>query len=151
MTARPLADLNKTVVWMVCTHPVIFKSSSPCKTLLVIIPNTPIISSRTVTFICHRFFSVFWLFFSLSFDFTLRSALTVKSTIRHVHFFLLIIIKSGRLAEIKWSFCIAKPQQSLCISISRKDSTLYVNHFLYDQISISCTVPSGSPSPPSRV
>ena len=47
-------------------------------------------------------------FFSLSFYFILWSIGTAKSTIHQDHFFLLAIIRSGRLAEIKWSVCISK-------------------------------------------
>ena len=39
---------------------------------------------------------------------------------------LLIIIRSGRLAEIWWSVCISKSQRRLCVSFSRTDSGLYI-------------------------
>ena len=53
-------------------------------------------------------------FFSLSFDFTLWSARTAKSIILQVSiFFLLIIIRSGRLAEIRWSVSMSKSLRSL--------------------------------------
>ena len=37
---------------------------------------------------------------------------------------LLIVLKSGRLAEIKWSLCISKSQWGLHVSFSRTDSGL---------------------------
>ena len=35
-------------------------------------------------------------------------------------FFVLIIIKSGRLEEIRWSVCMSKSHRSLCVSFSRQ-------------------------------
>ena len=61
---------------------------------------------------------------------------------------LLIITRSGRLVEIKWFICISKSQRNLCVSFSRTDCAYSI--CLDGQILISCTVPSGSPSPPSR-
>ena len=46
--------------------------------------------------------------FSYTFSFILWSTGTVKSTILQVLFFLLIIIRSGLLAEIRWSVCMSK-------------------------------------------
>ena len=57
-------------------------------------------------------------FFSLSFNFTLWSAGTDKSTIMQVLFFLLIIIRSSRLAEIRWSVCISKSSWILHTGVS---------------------------------
>ena len=67
-------------------------------------------------------------FFSLSFNFTLWSPGTAKSTILQVLFFLLIIIRSGRLAEIRWSVCISKSQRSLCVSFFSTDAGLCAYH-----------------------
>ena len=47
-----LADLNKAVVWMISTCPLISKSSSP----LVTVPRAPIIIGVTDTFMFHSFF-----------------------------------------------------------------------------------------------
>ena len=44
--------------------------------------------------------------------------------------FLLIIIKSGLLAGIRWSFCILKPHRSLCESFSRTRAGLCIYHLL---------------------
>ena len=77
-----------------------------------------------------------------------------KSTIQQVIFlflFLLIIIRSGCQAEIRWSVCISKSLRSLCISFSRIDSELFVYHCLNSQTSISYIIPNGSPYPFSRV
>ena len=43
-------------------------------------------------------------------------------------FFLLIIIRSGRLAEIRWSIYISKYQGSLRVSFSRTDARLCIYH-----------------------
>ena len=100
-----LADLNNGVVWMVSTSPFIYKSSSSFINPLEIVPRVPIIIGINVTFIFHIFFSFlvssrYLSFFSISFNFTQWSAGTTKSTILQV-IYLLIMIRSGRLAEIK--------------------------------------------------
>ena len=41
---------------------------------------------------------------------------------------MLIIIRSGRLAEIWWSICISKSQRSMCVSFFRIDSGLCSYH-----------------------
>ena len=97
-----LADLYNAVVWMVFTCPLIFKSSNP----LVMVTRAPITIGITITFRFHSFFnSLVWsrylTFFLLSFNFTFWSGGTAKSSIWQVLFFLLIITRSGCLAEIK--------------------------------------------------
>ena len=84
----------------------------------------------TINFMFNSFFnflarSRYVSFFLLSFNFTLWSAGTAKSTIL---FFLLIITRSGHLAKIRWSVCISKSQRSLCISFYRTDSGLSIYH-----------------------
>ena len=128
-----LADLNNAVVWMTSTRPLISKSSCHCTNLLLTVPRAPITIGITVTFMFHSFFnslarSRYLYFFSLSFTFTLWSAGTAKYTILQVLFFLLIIIRSGRLGEIRWSVCILKSQRSLCVSFSKTDSGLCIYH-----------------------
>ena len=66
--------------------------------------------------------------FSYSFNSTLWFARTAKSTILLVFSFLLIIIRSGRLTEIRWSVCISKSLRSLCLLFSRIDSGLCIYH-----------------------
>ena len=62
--------------------------------------------------------------FSLSFNVTLWSAWTAKSTILQVLSFLLIIIRSGRQAEIRWSFVSQNPI-GVCVSFSRTGLCIY--------------------------
>ena len=103
---RILANLNNAVVWMVPSCLVISKSSSPCTNHSVIVQRAPITIGIIVTFMFHRFFnslakSRYLSFFSHSFNYTLWYAGTAKSTIMQVLYFLLIIIRSGRLAKIR--------------------------------------------------
>ena len=129
------ADLSNAVVWMVFTRSLISKSSRPCTNPLVTLPSAPIPIGIIVTFMFNIFFfnslakSMYLSFFSLFFNFTLSSARTAKSTIRQVFpHFLLIITRSGCLAEIRWSVCISKFQRSLCVLFSRTESGLCIYH-----------------------
>ena len=45
-----------------------------------------------------------------------------------ISLFLLIIIKSGLLAEISWSVCVSKSHWSLCVSFSWTDVELCIYH-----------------------
>ena len=83
----------------------------------------------------HSFFnslprSRFLSFFSHSFSFIVWSAGTAKSTILQVPFFLLIIIKSGLLAGIRWSTCMSKSHMSSCVLFCRTGAGLYIYHLL---------------------
>ena len=118
---RILAVLSNAVVWIVSTRPPTFKSCRPFNNPLVIVPKAPITIGTIVTFMFHSFFnslarSRFLCFFSHSFRFIQWSTETAKSTILQI-LFLLIIIKSGLLAEIGWSVCMWKSHRSLCIII----------------------------------
>ena len=114
-----LAVLNNVVVWMVSTRPPTSKSSGPFSNPLVTVPKAPITIGIIVTFIFHSSFTVLrqspsiWLTFSVLLFFTLRSAVTTKSTRwRALFFFLLINTRSGLLAEIRWSICTSKSQMN---------------------------------------
>ena len=155
---RILVVLNNAVVWIVSTRPPTSKSSRPFNNPLVIVPNAPITIGTIVTFMFHSFFnslatSRYLSFFSLSFRFILWSTGTAKSTILQIlfsffFFFLLIIMRSGLLAEIRWSVYMLKSHRSLCESFSRTGAYTIC---LYGRIEISSTFPSGSPCRPSRV
>ena len=113
-----LANLNNAVVWMVSSRPLISTSSTPCTNPSVTVPRAPITICITITFIFHSFFFSslarfrYLSSFSLSFTLILWSAGTAKSSIWQVRFFLLIISRSGRLAENRWSVCILKSQKN---------------------------------------
>ena len=114
-----LADLTNAVVWMVCTRPLISKSSTSCINPMATVQRAPMIFGTIITFMFHRFFnslarSRYLSFISYSFSFILWSARTAKSTILQVLLFLLIIIRSGLLAETRWSVCMSKSHRSLC-------------------------------------
>ena len=90
----------------------------------------------------HSFFNSFarsryLSFFSLSFGFVLWSAGTANSTILQVFFLLLITIRSGRLAEIRWSVCMSKSHKSLCVSFSRIAAGLCIYHlFVWSNLNL---------------
>ena len=103
-----LAFFNNAVVWMVSTRSPTSKSSRPFNNPLVIVPKAPITIGIIVTFMFHSFFnslarSRYLSLFSHSFSFILWSAGTAKLTILLIFFsfFLLIIIRSRHLAEIR--------------------------------------------------
>ena len=128
-----LAVLNNVIVWMVSTRPPTSKSSSPFSNPLVTVPNAPITIGIIVTCMFHSFFnslarSRYLFFFSHSFSFILWSTGTAKPTILPVLFFLLIIITSGLLAEIRWSVCMSKSRRSLCVLFSKTASGLCIYH-----------------------
>ena len=109
-----LADLNNDVVWMDSIRPLISKYSSSYTNPLVTVLCASITIGIAVTFMFRSFFSSlarsrYLSFLSLSFNFTLWSAGTTKSTNRPVlFFFFLTTRKSGNLIEIKLSVCISK-------------------------------------------
>ena len=120
---------------MVSTRPPTSKSSSPFSNPLVTVPNAPITIGIIVTCQFHSFFnslakSRYLSFFSYSFSFILWTARTPKSTILQDLFFflLLIIIRFGLLAEIRWSVCMSKSHRNLCVSFSRTNAELCIYH-----------------------
>ena len=136
-----LAVLSNAVVWIVSTRLPTSKSSRPFNNPLVTVPNVPITISTIVTFLFHGFFnslarSTYLSFFSLSFTFILWSAGTAKSTILQILFFLLIIIRSGLLARIRWSVCMLKSHRSLCESFSRTLLLLLLLLLLYYSLGV---------------
>ena len=70
-------------------------------------------------------------FFSHFFTFILWSARTAKSTMLQVLFFLLSIIRSDLLAEIKWSVCMSNSHKSLCVLFSWTGVGLCIYHYFY--------------------
>ena len=109
-----LAVFNNAVVWIDSTQPPTSKSSRPFNNPWVTVLNAPITISIIITCMFHSFFnslarSRYLSLFSHSFSFILWSSGTAKSIILQIFFFfLLIIIRSGLLAEIRWSVCMSK-------------------------------------------
>ena len=131
------AVLNNAVVFMVETHPPISKSSNPFNNLLVTVPKALITIDIFVTFMFHSFF----FFFSIPWQgqgtypsFHILSVLFCcqpgeqSPQFCKFSFFLLIIIRSGLLAGIRWSMCMSKSYWSLCMSFSRTDARLCIYH-----------------------
>ena len=131
-----LAVLSNSVIWIVSTRPPTSKSSRSFNNPLVIVPEASITIGTIVTFMFHSFFnslakSRYLSLYSHSFSFILWSAGTAKPTILQIlFFFLLIIIRSGFLAEIRWSACISKSHRSFCVTFSRTGSGLCIYHLL---------------------
>ena len=121
-----LAVLNNVVVWMVSTRPLISKSSSPFNYPVVTVLKAPITIGIIVTFMFHCFFQFRSKVQVLILLVTFFQFYSMISQDNKVHsftspLFLLIIIRSGLLAEIRWSVCISKSHKSLCMSFSRTD------------------------------
>ena len=120
-----LSDVKSPFVWMVSTRVFISKIFNPFNNPSVTVASVPITIGITVTFMFHSFFSSlarsrYLYLFIPSFNFTLCSARTVKSTIRQVLCFLLTLTRSGRLVEIRWFVSISKSQRISCVSFIRR-------------------------------
>ena len=122
-----LAVFNNAVCWMVSARPPTFKSSSLFSNHLVTVPNAPITIGIIVTCMFHSFFQfpskveVLILLFTF---FQFYSVISRDSKIDNFasSLFLLIIKRSGLLAEIRWSVCISKSQRRLWVLFSRTDA-----------------------------
>ena len=134
-----LLNRNTAVLWMVSTRLLISKSSSSCINPLVPVPKCANCNWYHCHFHVPQIFSnslarsSYICFFLLSFSFSLFLAGTATSTIRHFFclFFFLTIIRSSRLAQIRWSVCIS----ILSVSFTRTDSGLYIYYlFLWSNL-----------------
>ena len=52
----------------------------------------------------------------------------VDNFVSSLFFFLFIIIRSGHLAEIRWSVCMSRSHRSLCVLFSRTGAGLCIYH-----------------------
>ena len=130
-----LAVFNNAVVWMVSTCPPTSKSSRPFNNPLVTVPKAPVTIGIIVTFMFHSFFQfsskvevLILLFTILSVLFCGQPGHQSPQFYKFSFFFLLIIIRSGLLAEIRWSVCMSKAHRSLCVLFSRTGAGLYIYH-----------------------
>ena len=130
-----LAVLNNAVVWMVSTRPPTSKSSRPFSNPLVTVPNAPITIGIIVTCMFHIFFLIpkqgrgtYPSFHILSVLFCGQPETKVDYLTSSL--FLLIIIKSGLLAGIRWSICMLKSHRSLFVAFSRTGAVLCIYHML---------------------
>ena len=122
---------------MVSTRSIISKFSSPYTNPLVTAPRVPITIGIRVTFTFHSFFNslakvkgLISLFTFFQFYFVVRQYSKVhnSASIFFLFFNFLIIIRSGRLAEIWWSVCISKSLRSFGFSFSWTNSGLCIYH-----------------------
>ena len=119
---------------MVSTHPPTSKSSKPFNNPLVTVPKALITIGIIVTCMFHSFFysqarSRYSSFFHiLSALFSGQQRQQSPQFCKFSFFFLLVIIRSGLLAEIRWFVCMSKSHRSLCVSFSRTDAGLYIYH-----------------------
>ena len=85
-------DLNNAIVWISSTRPLTSKSSRPSINPSMTVTKAPIIIGITVTFLFYSYFSFLARsrnssFFLFSFNITLWSTETAKSTSRQILFF----------------------------------------------------------------
>ena len=142
--------LLQTFEWLIA------KSSNPLNNPTVSVPRAPIIIGINVTSMFHCFFDLLASSKHLSLLLTFFQFYSVVSLDCKVHnfasslFFLLIIIRSDRLAMIRWSVCMLKSYRSLCISFSRTTSGLCMYylfiwsslHFLHNSLWITLSTVS---------
>ena len=112
-----LVNLNNAVVWMVSTHPLISRSSSPFNNSLVTVPRALITIGTILTFIFYPFFQSPNKAKVLHFLSTLLIGQLGQQSPQFgkFSFLLLVIVRSGRLADIKWSICASNFQMSNCL------------------------------------
>ena len=119
---------------MVFARPFISKFSSHFINPWMSASRAPITLGINVTFLFHGFFQFPSKVVVLILHFTFFQFYSVVSRDSKVHnsarsLFLLIIIRSCRLAEILWAVCISKCHSSLSLSFSRIDAGLWIYHF----------------------
>ena len=150
-----LAELNNNVI--VSTCPLISSSfSTPCTNPLVSVKRAPITIGIIVTFMFHNFFnsvvrSRYLSFFWLSFNFTLWSAGTAKSTILQVLYSIWLL--SGLVVWVRLGdpFVSQNPRRVCAFHLPGQILGCAYSICSYGQISIFCTIPWESSSQPSCV
>ena len=135
------------------TRPLISKSSSSCTNPLLTVPRAPITIGITVTFTFHNFFNSQARLKYLSFNFTLWPDETAKFTILQVLFIFCGWLLKGlddwpRLGD---QFLSQNPRGVCAFHSPGRILCCAYTICSYGQIQISCIVPSGSPTTPSRV
>ena len=121
---------------MVSTCPPTSKSSSPFNNPFVTVPKALITIGIIVTFMFHSFFSIPYqdpgTYPSFDFLSVLFCGQPGRQSRQFCKFslFLFNIIKSGLLAEIRWSVCMSKSHRSLCVSFSWTGAGLCIYHLV---------------------
>ena len=118
---------------MVSIRPPSSKSLSPFSNPLVSVPNAPITIGIIDTWMFHSFFQfpskilvLILLFTFFQFYSLVSRDSKVDNFLLFFFFFLLIIIRSGLLAETRWSVCMSKSHRSLCVLFSRTSTGLCI-------------------------
>ena len=134
------------------------ESSSPFNNPLVTVSKAPIIIVIIVTFMFHIFFQftcnlevLILLFKFFQFYSVVSQYCKVYNFESTLFLLLVIIIRFGPLAEIRWSVCMPKSLRSLCVISPGQLLGCAYTICSYGQTEVSCTSPSGSPCLPSRV
>ena len=133
---RILAVLSNAVVWIVSTRPPTSKPSRPYNNTLVIVPKAPVTIGTIVTFMFYSFFQfssrveVLILLFTFLQTYSVIRRDSKVDNFANPLFFLLIIIRSGLLAGIRWSVSILKSHRTLCVSFSWTGAGLCVYYLL---------------------
>ena len=118
------ADLNNAVVWMVSKCPLVSKSFSSFTNLLGIVPSAPTTTGITVTFMFHSLFFFSSLtrsrYLPLFAFFYFLFVVHRNGKVHHLADSLFVvdvvlISRSGRLDETRWSVYISKSQRSLSL------------------------------------
>ena len=120
---------------MVSSRPPTSKFPSPFNSPLVTVPNSPIMISIIVTFMFHIFFrfpSKIEILIVLFTFFQIYSVVSRDSKIYNfascLFFFFLITMKSGLLAEIKWSVSMSKSHR-ICVLLLLSLLLLFLQRF----------------------
>ena len=128
-----LAVLNNVIVWMVSTRPPTSKSSSPFSNPLVTVPNAPIPIGIIVNFV--EILILLFTFFQSYSDVNRDSK--IDNFASSLFLLLLIITRSGLLAEIRWSVCMSKSHRSVYVLFSRTGAGLCIYHlFVWSNLNL---------------
>ena len=174
-----LVDLNRAVVWTVSTYPLISKSSSTFTKPLEIGPSAPITIGITVIFMFHFFFFFNVLarskYLSLFSTFFYFHSVVCQNGKDHCSadslFFLflrfLFVFLGGGCIFVGGFFYIGVAITGLVVwpklddsFVSQNPREVCASHFPerilgyacpHGQLSVSCTIPSRSLSPPNRI
>ena len=139
-------DLKNAIISMVSTRLLIFKSSCLFNNPVLTVPSAVITIIIPVPFLLHSLFVFlpprYLSLFLLSFNFKLWSAGTANSTFWHVLFFVDYRLVCSSVQD--WVIC-------LHFKILERILGCAYTIWSYGHIETSCTIPYGSPCPPSRV
>ena len=148
-----LANLNNDVGWM-SPFVLIFTSLPGLTSIFFTVPGAPIsISSLFSCSTVFYFSSKVQILFLLFIFFEFYSVVSRENKVNHFasSLFLLIIIRSVVSPRSSHPFVLQNPRE-FCASHSPGKNLDWADTICsYGQIQISCTIPRGSPCPPSRV